>query len=374
MRLLGQPSLSGGIFLREDRLRISSEPIRPLPAAGLLRIPLSQHLGPPLEPCVEAGRQVDSGQVIGRPNAREPDRPLVHTPVAGIVRGVTTVDTPYRDGVPAVELEVSDDGQTPAPDEQSSLPEVSSAELLGLIRAAGIELDLSPALGAERKLDHLIVNCLDPEPGQTVRLRCLLTRAAAITETAAWLAETLGVGRAVVVGDIRRRSRLETFRRDGKRSGIRWVGLRNRYPQSHPNLLVRALTGREVPGLGSAADVGVAVIDAPGLLDLWAAAGAKHPQTLVTIGVAGERMQQPEVYRVPLGTSVGDVAVALGITDYGRVIADSVMARGGHPPPQRDYHQTYQPAAIHATPGRGQTNTNRLYSLWCLSGSLPGEP
>jgi electron transport complex protein RnfC len=95
------------------------------------------------------------------------------------------------------------------------------------------------------------------------------------------------------------------------------MALSEKYPGGFTPLLVRRVTGREVPYRSRAADVGVVVLDVGELLEVSRAALTGQPQTHTLVTVHGVADADPSHFRVPLGVAVGDIANHLGLATAG---------------------------------------------------------
>ena len=104
----------------------------PRPARGV-RVPLSQHIGAPAVPAVEAGERVLRGQLLAK--KAEGLSANVYSPVAGVVKGV--VGHIAGGGKKVDHILVESDGT----DESVSLPplsEITPESVLARIEEAGI--------------------------------------------------------------------------------------------------------------------------------------------------------------------------------------------------------------------------------------------
>jgi electron transport complex protein RnfC len=98
------------------------------------------------------------------------------------------------------------------------------------------------------------------------------------------------------------------------------MALSDKYPGGFTPLLVRRVTGREIPYRSRAADVGVVILDVCELLELSRAARTGQPQTQTLLTVYGVVDPGPGHYRVPLGVAVADVAEHLGLPAAGVMV------------------------------------------------------
>ncbi len=184
-------------------------------------------------------------------------------------------------------------------------------------------------------LNRLMVNGLESEPGQTVMRSCLVEHASEVLRLTAWLGGVLGARRVCLVaeaGAARTPGSAAALRRVARRMAgarsrnVRVIGLRNKYPQSFEPLIVQAVTGREIPHAGRAADLGVRVVDIRTLLDIGQAVASGRARTHLLITVTGDAAGRPGSYRVPLGATVGDVAREARVSGAATVVADNILA------------------------------------------------
>ena len=333
--LTARRRLRGGVFLSDNESGTELCPIRPLAPPSRLAVPLVQWAEPPAVPRVGPDDPVAAGQVMATPAPSAPGGLAVHAPVSATVGALVKVDTPYRDGVPAIELHSTANQPPPPPDVAAELPRWSAAQLWSAIQAAGILLEDAPPAAEGDQLDWLIVNGLESEPGKTAQLRSLMDHTTDVLTTTSWLKQTLGARRACLVVDARRRrlpgrrsfpGGLAELRRAARALPVGVLGLPNKYPQSFTPLLVQSVTGREVPYLGSAREVGVWVVGVCTVLDIRRAALAALGQMGTVISVGGDAVARPGNYRIPLGVTVGDVARQVGAAGAATVLADNILS------------------------------------------------
>ena len=309
--LVGRGGFVGGMYLSDDKAQTQDVPIRDLPTPARLRVPLAQFREPAAEPRVQPGQRVRAGEPIAV--AAADGSVAVHSPINAAVSTITTVDTPYREGVPAIELDTVATSTEPPSRAAGRADRCTGPELFDAAVAAGVyPLDPLSARDAA-PLDWLIVNALESELVQTVALRTLIERGDEVVSAASWLGGVLGVNRVCLTVDRRRRRVLADLRRAARGTPVRLVALPNKYPGSFGPLLVAGVTGRQMPYLGRAADVGVYTLDVCALLDLRRAVESGTPQTHTLVTVAGDAVERPGCYRVPVGAGVGDIAGQVGL-------------------------------------------------------------
>ena len=89
MRFLSWPGLGGfsqGIHPPEYKAETASKPIRRLPFAPTLILPLSQHIGAPSRPIVNVGQEVVRGEMIAEA-VGQMSIP-VHAPASGVIKAI----------------------------------------------------------------------------------------------------------------------------------------------------------------------------------------------------------------------------------------------------------------------------------------------
>jgi Na+-translocating ferredoxin:NAD+ oxidoreductase subunit C len=137
MQSFTRRSFSHGIHPPEYKGLTRDKPIRRLPFAPVVLIPLSQHVGAPARPIVRAGQEV----VRGEPIAEAAGFMSVphHAPATGVVDGIELVPTARGPKTDAILLRVY-----PGSDQQvlwgepQDIGRMSPAELVQAVQATGM--------------------------------------------------------------------------------------------------------------------------------------------------------------------------------------------------------------------------------------------
>ncbi len=196
----------------------------------------------------------------------------------------------------------------------------------GLCDSAGRPFGTIFREAATAKIECLIVNALEPEPMLTAGTQVFREQSKAILAAAEWLRSALRPRRFVLAVDAADRSLLRFARAASEQAGIEVVPARSKYPQAHPVLLTRAVTGRTAAPGGSPISVGALVVTPMLLAGLAAAVPKCEPVTHVVITVTGSAVRRPGHYRVPLLTSVRQVMEEVGLrSPVGRVVEGGPM-------------------------------------------------
>jgi len=134
MKLL---TFKGGVHPPEYKELTCHKPVEVFPVPERIFVPLSQHTGAPAKPVVNKGDEAKRGQLIAEPSAFISAG--IHSPVAGVVKGIADYPHPFGNLQPAVEIEPKeeqelDSGLEPIKDFENAEPEV----LKERVKQAGI--------------------------------------------------------------------------------------------------------------------------------------------------------------------------------------------------------------------------------------------
>ncbi|MFH1468262.1 MAG: hypothetical protein ABIO70_27995 [Pseudomonadota bacterium] len=328
-----------GIHL--ERVKTPAQ-IQELPTPARIRLALRQVAGHPCHPIVQKGDAVAEGQLVGEGPAP------IHSPVSGVVKGVEEIPGLDGDKLSVLVIEADDTGRI-APFEADGVPLRRSAEeLLDRIRAAGIvqpgreslplatmiEEALAPrgqiaptGKAVQRPLRHLVVRCLDVDPGLAglAALACTLQEDASDLALAidALLKVTGAEQVHLALGTGQAPAALLALAADRD-----WAVQRmdeGQFPAAHDTLLAAAVSGQEPDVAWRRVDQsGTLVLDLDVVLQVTEAVRAGRPvlQRLVTVARGG----QAKVLRVAIGAPMESLARAAGHNGvYGKVILGGPM-------------------------------------------------
>jgi len=326
----------GGVHPRYHKELSASAPIFRLPLLPLLRVSMSQHLGPPARPVVKKGDTVTRGQIIGEATGYVSAH--VHAPTSGRVRGIVDALTPTGAYAPAVEIEP--DGQdTWASTIQpcSHWEDLDPRELVRRVAEAGIvgmggagfptHVKLSPP--AEKPIRTLIINGAECEPYLTADHRLMVERAADICTGARIIRRILGGPRlwfAVEDNKPDAIAALEQALGAGGNEDVGIVRLKTKYPQGAEKQLIFAVCGLEVPTGGLPMDVGCLVENVATTLAVWDAVVNGRPLVERVVTVTGSAVARPANLLVRVGTTYADLLLHCGTNGpVAKIIAGGPM-------------------------------------------------
>jgi electron transport complex protein RnfC len=314
---------TGGIHPDPHKQATRDRPIERLPAPPEVRLPLSQHLGPPAIPLVKKGDLVRRGQKIAE--AAEGGVPL-HATVSGKVKPIDKHPHPTLVTAPAIviaraegeglePLEFPEDPAWRTLEREESIARIREAGIVGLGGAAfptWRKLTLPPGV----RVDTLILNGAECEPYLTSDYRLMLAEPVAIVQGARIMARLLGVER-VRIG-------IESDKLDAGRAlehvargiepelDVRVEPLEVRYPQGAERQLVAAITGRTVPPRGLPSAVGVVVQNVATAAAVCDAVRWRRPLLDRVVTVSGPGVVEPRNVLAPIGTLLSELVAFCG--------------------------------------------------------------
>ncbi len=303
----------GGLFLPEHKSVIARRPIENVPADGILQIPLQVRHDLTTTPLVQPGDRVLRGQRLAA--AATPDSLPIHAPTSGEIIAPARVWTAEDGYLPGIVLR-PDGHDEPLP----PLPLWIEESFLGQLAGAGVMcsrpreplhrlIQRATAAGAI----HLILNAMETEPYLSAQLRLLVEQPGRLLDVSGEIADALGAHRLIIALPYRHRRVIRRLRHEALDRHVEVIPLPNRFPQCHPIVITKAILQQEVPPGGDPLDVGALVLP---METVAAAAGALldgHPMTHVCLTVAGDVVERPGVYRVPIGTPMRRLADRAGL-------------------------------------------------------------
>jgi electron transport complex protein RnfC len=295
-------------------------PIRRLPYPEEIVLPLKQHTGAPARLIARVGDHVERGDKLAEADG------FISSPVHASAAGtVTDVDLwPHPDGTwqPAIRIAVerhSAQAQRPriVPEWQGLTPAqivqaVQDAGVVGLGGAAfPTHVKLVPP--KDTKIELLIVNGCECEPFLTTDHRTMAEFPERVQLGIRIMMHTLGVNRAVIGVEKNKpdaiRALSATLPHD---LDVSLLPLRVRYPQGAEKMLIKAVTGREVPSGKLPMHVGVVVQNVASLATIAEVFETGLPLIERIVTVTGRGVRRPGNFIVPVGTKLRDVVEACG--------------------------------------------------------------
>jgi electron transport complex protein RnfC len=205
---------------------------------------------------------------------------------------------------------------------------IKSAGIVGMGGAAfPTVVKLSPP--KEKPIDTVIINGAECEPYLTADYRLMVEKPNEIIEGLKILMKVLGVNKGLVGIENNKPAAIEKMKEATKNElNIEVWALEVKYPQGAEKMLIKAITGREVPPPpGLPMDVGVVVQNVGTTIAIYEAARYGKPLIERVVTVTGEGINEPKNLLVKIGTLVSHLIDECGgFKDEGlKVIAGGPM-------------------------------------------------
>ncbi len=282
-------------------------------------IPMGQHIGAPCKPLVAIGDEVKTGQVIGEPQG------FVSAPVHATVSGkvVAISEFPNAMGRMVNCVVVQSDGK----DEWVPLEETPDylnadpAALKDKIKAAGVvgmggatfptNVKLSPP--KEKTIEYVIINGAECEPYLTADYRLLIERPKDVVEGLRILMRVLGVAKGYIGIENNKPDAVEIMKKAAEGTPVEIITCAVKYPQGAEKMLIKSVTGREVPNKGGLPmDVGAVVQNVGTAVAIFEAVRFGKPLIERVVSVTGEGINHPRNLIVRIGTLVSELIEQCG--------------------------------------------------------------
>ena len=320
-------TFKGGIHPPDKKDIAKDRAIKEAKSPQRVVIPLSQHLGAPCKPIVSIGQEVKKGELIGEAGG------FVSAPVHASVSGkvIAIGEFPNAMGKMVNSIVIENDGK----EEWTSLKDnpdyikLSPDELKEKIKAAGIVgmggaafptlVKLSPP--KEKPIDTVILNGAECEPYLTADYRLMVEKPKEIVEGLKILMKILGVNKGFIGIEDNKPDAIEKMKQATSKvrsselgvQSIEVCSLEVKYPQGAEKMLIKAITGREVPPPpGLPMDVRVVVQNVGTALAVYEAARYGKPLIERVVTVTGEGINNPSNLMVKIGTLMSDVIEECG--------------------------------------------------------------
>jgi len=311
----------GGVHPPDRKEASSEKPIKNALIPQTLVVPLSQHLGKPAELLVEPGEEVREGMLLGKSSGfiSAP----VHSPVPGKVKEIKDVYLPNGIKTKAVVIEM--EGEFDRSGKEQKRREwkgMSSSELLDIITENGIvglggatfPTNVKLSIPKGKKAEIFIVNGVECEPYLTIDNRLMLEKTEELLEGIEIIRTILQPERvAIAIED----NKPEAIRKvqetvDSRGMQIEVIPLKLKYPQGDEKLVLKSITGKEVPSGGLPIEIGAVVSNAGTVFSIYEAVVYGKPLIERFVTVSGGAIKNPSNLKVRVGTPIGDLIEECG--------------------------------------------------------------
>jgi len=316
---MGSSKFKGGIHPPDKKELSADKPIIAAKSPSRVVIPLSQHLGAPCKPFVTIDQEVKKGELIGEPTGFV--SAPVHSSVSGRVIAIGEFLNAMGRMVTSVVIENDGKEEWTILKDNPDYMKLSPDEMKEKIRSAGIVgmggaafptvVKLSPP--KEKPIDTVILNGAECEPYLTGDYRIMIEKPGEVAEGLKILMKALGVNKAFVGIEDNKPEAIKAMKKavEGM-NDIKVCSLPTKYPEGAEKMLIKALTGREVPPRALPMDVRVVVQNISTALAVYEAVRYGKPLIERVVTVTGEGVREPKNLLVKMGTLVSHLIEECG--------------------------------------------------------------
>ncbi len=308
-----------GIHPKDFKEATNRIPIQKLAAPARLYFALQQHIGAPLSPLVSVGDFVLKGQKIADSDAFM-CAPL-HSSVSGVVKEIAEYLHPSGNKMPMIVIENDGEDKKAEPICTKPLDELSHEEILSVIREAGIvgmggagfptHVKLSPP--KDKTVHTVIVNGAECEPYLTSDHRRMLETPELVLSGLSVVMKLFSLKEAFVAIEENKPDAILAMKEKAKEyPGVRILTMAKKYPQGAEKQMIYAVTGKEVPTGALPVDVGCIVLNVDTVVAIGRAVFQGKPSYQRVVTVAGDCVEKPGNFLVPVGTPFSAVIEAAG--------------------------------------------------------------
>jgi electron transport complex protein RnfC len=307
-------AFAGGVHPAYSKDATERKAIEVMHSPEVVYVFMSQHVGVPCKPIVAVGEKVLAGQKVGDTEAFV--SAPVHSPVSGEVVEIAPKPHPLGTNVLAVVMKSDgNDALHPSVKARKNPDKLSRGDIVAIIREAGIvglggamfptHVKLKPP--ADKKIDVLVVNGAECEPYLTCDHRLLIERPEKILSGMSFVMKALGVEKALVGIEENKRDGIERLRSENDNGNVEIASLPVKYPQGAEKVLVKVLTGREIPAGKLPLDSGVVVENVGTLAAIHDAVVEGKPLIDRVLTCAGSGVASPKNVSAKIGTRMIDL-------------------------------------------------------------------
>ncbi len=311
----GLLSFKNGVHPPENKDITAGIASRRLPFPDEVVLPLSQHIGTPAKSLVQAGDHVERGDVIAEASGFISS--AVHATASGTITSIELWPHPGGTMVPSIRIAVdpySTQLQRPrivprwedVPEEDLS-KEIARAGIVGLGGAAfPSHVKLNPP--KDQPVELLLLNGCECEPYLTSDHRTMLEQPEKVYLGIRIALKALGISQAVIGIEANKPDAIAMMRNTAPEDlDVTIQPLQVKYPQGAEKMLIKAVTGREVPPGALPAKVGTLVQNVATAANVATVFETGQPLIERIITVTGRGIRQPGNWVIPFGTRLRDV-------------------------------------------------------------------
>ena len=294
--------------------------IRRMPYPEEVVLPLRQHAGKPAKPIVSVGDRVQRGDKLAEADGFV--SAPVHASAAGVVEDIALWPHPDGSMCPAIRIRVARySAQAPRPRSVPAWDALSPDEIVRAVQDAGVvglggaafptHVKLAPP--KDLSVHTIIVNGAECEPYLTTDHRIMVEYPERVQLGVRIMMRTLAAKRAVIGVERNKPDAIAALQSTLPSDlDVTVLPLTVKYPQGAEKMLIKAVTGREVPSGKLPVSLGVLVQNVGSAASIGEVFETGLPLVERIVTVSGRGVRKPSNLIVPIGTKLGDLLEMCG--------------------------------------------------------------
>ncbi len=306
-------TFKGGVHPNEKKELTENLSFELIPVPKQVIIPLNQHIGKPSKSIVKKGSEVRAGEIIAEQDGFISSP--IHSPVSGKVVKITTGATVIGFPKDSIVIQSAENDEhifmTPLDPEK-----ITQQEICDRVKDAGIVgqggaafptyVKLSPP--PDKKIEIVILNGCECEPYLTRDYRYMIERTNDLISGLQLIMKAVGVEKGAIGIEDNKPEAIDKIKEAVKKySNISVEVLKTKYPQGAEKMLIKAVTGKEVPPGKLPFDVGAVIQNIGTAIAINDAVVKGKPQLTAALTVSGLGINKPMNLIVPVGTPLADI-------------------------------------------------------------------
>jgi Na+-translocating ferredoxin:NAD+ oxidoreductase subunit C len=309
-------NFKGGIHPEDKKKMTAEKPVAVMPIPQTVIMPLQMHIGAPCEPIVKKGDMVKKGQMIAKPVS------FVASPIHASISGTVVDIDKYRHPVFgfAQGIKIESDGldewvegvplKTPR-----DYTKMSNEEIIEIVKNCGVigmggatfptHIKLAPP--SDKKIEAIILNGAECEPYLTSDHKMMVEYPDRIKDGLDIIMKVIGVNKAYIGIEDNKQDAIDIMKKTFAGTNVEIVSLHVRYPQGAEKMLIKSVTGKEVPSGKLPVDAGVLVHNVGTAIAIDDAVRYNIPLIERISTVSGGVVKDPKCVKLRVGTLFSDV-------------------------------------------------------------------
>lgn len=313
-------TFKGGVHPYDGKELSKDVAVRKILPKGEVVIPLSQHIGAPATPVVEAGQRVLKGELIAEASGFISAN--IHSSVSGTIKKIEQRLAP--NGSKVLSIVIENDEQYEEFEYETKEGPWSKEYIREAVKDCGVvglggacfptNVKLTPK--DEDAIDYVIINAAECEPYITSDYRRLVEQPQEVIEGLKIMLMLFENAKGVIAVENNKPDVIENLKQlTANEDRIEVASLKTKYPQGSERHIIYAVTKRKINSSMLPADAGCIVDNVDTVYNIYQAVKFHKPLTERIVTVSGDGINEPCNLLVSFGTSHAQLVEEAGGMD-----------------------------------------------------------